>query len=48
MPGIPRFCATTLLSEGFGIGALVETHEGRPTKVEGNPAHPASLSPRTR
>ena len=42
IPGIPQFYATTLLAEGFGIGALVESHEGRPTKVEGNPDHPAS------
>ncbi|MBA91726.1 MAG: molybdopterin oxidoreductase [Phyllobacteriaceae bacterium] len=43
VPGIPVTYATTLSSQGFGIGALVETHEGRPVKVEGNPDHPSSL-----
>ena len=43
IPGRPRYYATTLLSEGYGIGAVVESHDGRPTKVEGNPDHPASL-----
>jgi molybdopterin-containing oxidoreductase family iron-sulfur binding subunit len=43
IPGKPRYYATTLTSEGYGIGAIVESHEGRPTKVEGNPDHPASL-----
>ena len=41
--GLPRFFATTHTHEGYGHGVLVESHMGRPTKVEGNPQHPASL-----
>jgi molybdopterin-containing oxidoreductase family iron-sulfur binding subunit len=42
-PGEPRAYATSLLIDGFATGLLVQTREGRPIKVEGNPAHPASL-----
>jgi molybdopterin-containing oxidoreductase family iron-sulfur binding subunit len=43
IPGKPLFYATSMTLGGSGIGLLVESHEGRPTKVEGNPNHPASL-----
>ena len=41
--GKPLFFATAMPFAGSAIGLLVESHEGRPTKVEGNPDHPASL-----
>jgi molybdopterin-containing oxidoreductase family iron-sulfur binding subunit len=43
IPGRPLFFATAMTLGGFATGLLVESHEGRPTKVEGNPDHPASL-----
>ena len=43
VPGKPLFYATAMSLGGYAIGLLVESHEGRPTKVEGNPNHPASL-----
>ena len=42
-PGVPSLYATTMALDGYGIGLVVESHEGRPTKAEGNPLHPASL-----
>ena len=43
IPGKPLFYATTFPLPGGGAeGLVVETHEGRPTKVEGNPLHPVS------
>ena len=42
-PGIPVTYATTLTLDGFATGVLVRVNDGRPSKVEGNPEHPASL-----
>jgi molybdopterin-containing oxidoreductase family iron-sulfur binding subunit len=41
--GQPLYFATAMPLGGFGLGVVVESNQGRPTKVEGNPAHPASL-----
>ncbi|MCA3186036.1 MAG: molybdopterin oxidoreductase, partial [Cupriavidus sp.] len=43
VPGRPLFYATALTRHGYGTGVLVESNMGRPTKIEGNPRHPASL-----
>ena len=43
IPGKPLFFATAMTLGGVATGLLVESHEGRPTKVEGNPDHPGSL-----
>src|SRR5256884_6082989 len=37
------FYATAMPFLADAIGLLVESHEGRPTKIEGNPDHPGSL-----
>ncbi|MDO8349065.1 MAG: TAT-variant-translocated molybdopterin oxidoreductase, partial [Planctomycetota bacterium] len=42
-PGIPQFYATTLSRNGYGIGVLVKSSDGRPTKIQGNPDPPSSL-----
>ncbi len=42
IPGIERYYATSMPYRGVLRGLLVESHEGRPTKVEGNPEHPTS------
>jgi len=41
--GRPLFFATSMPLGGVATGLLVESHEGRPTKIEGNPLHPGSL-----
>ena len=43
VPGRPLFYATAMPQGGFGHPLLAENHMGRPTKLEGNPDHPASL-----
>jgi MoCo/4Fe-4S cofactor protein with predicted Tat translocation signal len=43
IPGKPWFYATGMSQGGAGMGLLVEVHDGRPTKIEGNPEHPFSL-----
>ncbi len=43
IPGNAMMYASTLTRGGYAMGVLVESHEGRPTKIEGNPRHPASL-----
>src|SRR5215510_6524818 len=43
IPGRPQYFATSVLLNGVATGVLVESHTGRPTKIEGNPQHPGSL-----
>ncbi|HUE69724.1 MAG TPA: TAT-variant-translocated molybdopterin oxidoreductase [Pirellulaceae bacterium] len=43
VPGKPLFYATAMPRGGYALGLLVESHLGRPTKIEGNPEHPSSL-----
>jgi hypothetical protein len=42
LPGIPESYATTMPFGTSAYGVVVESHEGRPTKVEGNELHPSS------
>ncbi len=42
IPGKPQFYATTVTVGEEVMGVLVESHQGRPTKIEGNPQHPSS------
>ncbi|MEM8995752.1 MAG: TAT-variant-translocated molybdopterin oxidoreductase, partial [Acidobacteriota bacterium] len=43
IPGKPLFFATAIDDQGYAAPVLAESHMGRPTKVEGNPEHPACL-----
>ncbi|WP_456427901.1 TAT-variant-translocated molybdopterin oxidoreductase [Rhodocaloribacter sp.] len=42
IPGVPMQYATSMPFRGALRGLLVESHDGRPMKVEGNPEHPES------
>jgi molybdopterin-containing oxidoreductase family iron-sulfur binding subunit len=43
IPGVPSHYTTVLQRRGDAVGLVLESHEGRPTKVEGNESHPSSL-----
>ncbi len=42
IPGVPNFYASAMPFQDALTGVVIENHEGRPTKVEGNEMHPAS------
>ena len=42
IPGIPNYYASTIQFGMNSFGIVVESHEGRPTHIEGNKLHPAS------
>jgi MoCo/4Fe-4S cofactor protein with predicted Tat translocation signal len=43
VPGVSNFYATTMPFGNDAFGLVVESHEGRPTKIEGNINHPATM-----
>ena len=43
IPGRPMYYATAMTLGGYANPLLVESHLGRPTKIEGNDQHPASM-----
>jgi MoCo/4Fe-4S cofactor protein with predicted Tat translocation signal len=40
--GVAKFYATAMPTRGTALPLLVKSHDGRPTKIEGNPDHPDS------
>jgi Fe-S-cluster-containing dehydrogenase component/anaerobic selenocysteine-containing dehydrogenase len=43
IPGIASHYATSIQRRGDAVGLVVESHEGRPTKIEGSESHPSSF-----
>jgi MoCo/4Fe-4S cofactor protein with predicted Tat translocation signal len=43
IPGVPRYYATAVLFEGYAQPVIATTYDSRPTKLDGNPDHPATL-----
>ena len=46
VPGLPLYYASSVPRAEGCYPVLVESHEGRPTKIEGNPRHPLSQGAR--
>ena len=42
IPGMPSYYATAVTLSGVASAVVAQKHEGRPTKLEGNPKHPVS------
>ena len=40
--GLPRYYATSVTFDGFAQPVIATTYSGRPTKLDGNPDHPAT------
>jgi MoCo/4Fe-4S cofactor protein with predicted Tat translocation signal len=47
VPGTPYLFSSAFTLNGHAYGLLVQTYDGRPTKIEGNPDHPSSLGAAT-
>jgi len=47
IPGAPYNYTSVFSLGGHASGLVVQTYEGRPSKIEGNPDHPASLGAAT-
>jgi MoCo/4Fe-4S cofactor protein with predicted Tat translocation signal len=47
VPGAPYNYTSVFALGGHAAGIVVQTNEGRPSKIEGNPDHPASLGAAT-
>ncbi|MBN9147972.1 MULTISPECIES: TAT-variant-translocated molybdopterin oxidoreductase [unclassified Nitrobacter] len=43
LPGVPRYYATAVTLNGYAQPVLATTYDGRPTKLDGLPGHPATL-----
>ncbi|OIR06366.1 tetrathionate reductase subunit B precursor [mine drainage metagenome] len=41
IPGLPLYYASAMPIRGYALPILAETHQGRPTKIEGNPTYAA-------
>jgi Fe-S-cluster-containing dehydrogenase component len=47
IPGVPRYFMTAMELSGAAVGLRVKSFDGRPIKIDGNPAHPDSLGATT-